>query len=260
MACITGKSIRDSLLPALNSLRAIPATMGLRRFSVTIRRRVWSGLTPGEGTATDYDILLTPPPRVVDITERQMDNTEGEYKAINSGVIFGNVYKIDRITPAFSSTVVCCTSNGVATVSTGGYLAEQIRLWPNRDTGAVENLVALVGDDGYLRECEQVTFNQSDPFSYSMMAKEVDRPKTPLVSVAVASVSVVHGKTAQLVAIGTFNGGATSILTTLCAWSSSATSVATVDIYGNVTAVAAGTATITALVLGKTTTATVTVM
>jgi uncharacterized protein YjdB len=180
-----------------------------------------------------------------------MTFSEAEYKATNTNTVVGQMYKIDRITPRYT------TSTG----TTGGYLAEQLRLWPNRDTGAVENIVSLVGDDGYLRECVQITLELPRAFGYSMLVKEVDRPRSYLTGVAVtpATPSVVHGTTQQLTATGTFSGGATSIVTALSAWSTSNASVATVDIYGNVTAVAAGTATITALVLGQSATATVTV-
>lgn len=245
--------IRDDLLPVVDQLRALPGSsdFGLRRFAVTIRRRVWSGHQQGEGTATDHDIAILPLPRVRDVTARDMTLPEAEFKALNSNVIAGEIYKIDKITPRFTN----------ADGSTGGYLAEQLRLYPKRDTGLVENLIVLVGDDGYLRECEQIYFAQDRAFGYSMLVKEIDRPRTSLQSIAItpANPTVAHGSTQQLIATGTFNGGSTSVLTALSAWSSSAPLIATVDIFGNVTARSAGTATITALVLGKTSTTIVTV-
>jgi Big-like domain-containing protein len=246
-------NLRDSLLPVVDTLRALPNIFGVRRFAVTIRRRTWTGQVPGQGVATDYNIALIPPPRVRDqsASDRGMSPTEAELKAANSGVATGSVYRIDRITPRYT------TAAGV----TGGYLAEQIRMWPDTDTGAIENLVSIVGDDGYLRECIQITFEQDRAFGYSMNVKEIDRPRTPLVSIAItpATPTIVHGKTLQLTCNGTFNGGATSVLTVLTAWSSSNTSVATVDVYGNVTAVSAGSTIITGTCLGNEATATVTV-
>lgn len=251
-------NLRDSLLPAVDSIRGFEAVFGTRRFAVTVRRRVWSGQVPGEGTATDYNISLTPKPRVRDVTDRQLTASEAELLSANGQKFVGNLYKISQITPRYTPA-----STGVVGGATGGYLAEQIRLWPNTDTGAVQNLVSLVGDDGYLRECEQLTFAQDRMLSYSMLVKEIDRPRTPLVSIAVAPTSAsllaALAQQQQLTVTGTFNGGATSVLTVLSAWSSSAPTVASVDVYGNVTALSPGTATITALCLGQTATATITV-
>jgi uncharacterized protein YjdB len=242
-------TLRDQLLPLVDTLRGLPVTFGIRRYAVTIRRRVWSGAQQGEGTATDYNIPLIPAPKVRDITSRDMSISDAEIRSI--GQVVGNLYRIEKITPRYTT----------AAGATGGYLAEQIRLWPSKDTGAAENLVSLVGDDGLLRECQQLTFEQDRAFGYSMVAKEIDRPRTSLQSMALtpATVTLKAGATQQLAAVGTFSGGATSSVTTLSAWSSSNPAVATVDIYGNVTAVGTGSATITALCLQVTAAASVTV-
>lgn len=245
-------TLRDKLLPVVSALRVLPQNFGMRRFAVTVRRRTWSTLIAGEGTATNWDIQISPAPRVHDVTARDLTVIEAEMAAANRAGIIGNMYRITGITPQY-------TKNGV----TGGYLSEQIRLWPNVDAGAVENLVSLVGDDGYLRECEQVTFDQSRPFGYGMLVKEIDRPRSSLQSIALTSSTgfntLVHGTTLQYAANGTFNGGATSYLTTICAWSSSNTAVATVDPYGKVTGLSAGTTTLSAASVGITGAATVTV-
>jgi hypothetical protein len=236
--------IREDLLPVVNDLRGLPSDMGLshRRFAVTIRRRVWSGPQQGEGQATDYNIVIAPIPRVRDATAANLSPSEAEWLAANRGSVAGQLYRVDKITPRFTN----------ADNSVGGYLAEQLRLWPNRDTGAVENLVALVGDDGYLRECEQVTFDQDRAFGYSMLLKEIDRPRTALIALAVtpATPTIPRGTTQAMVATGTFNGGATSILSVLSSWQSSNQTIATVDIYGVVTPIAVGAATISANALG----------
>jgi uncharacterized protein YjdB len=179
-----------------------------------------------------------------------MTPTEAEMIAMNSGRVTGNIYRVDLITPAYKT----------ATVS-GGYTAEQMRLWPNRDTGAVENLIAMVGDDGYLRECVQASFEQDRAFRYTMIVVESNRPRTSLQSVSVtpSAPSLTVGKTQQLVATGTFSGGDTSILTLLTAWDSSNSAVAIVDIYGVVTAIAPGACVISANVLGIQATANLTV-
>lgn len=246
-------SLRDSLLPVMDRLRVLPPTFGLRRFAVTVRRRLWSSQVPGEGTATDFNIVLTPAPRVRDVTLGSLSKYEMEYRSANSDIVSGSLYKIDRITPRYTN----------ADGSTGGYLAEQIRAWPNVDTGAIENFISLVGDDGYLRECIPVTFGQDRAFGYWMIVKESDRPRTVLTSIAItpptATIASATQQALQLVSTGTFNGGATSIMTTLTAWTSSNPAAATVDTYGLVTAVATGTTTITGNCLNNTATATITV-
>lgn len=246
-------SLRDSLLPVMDRLRVLPPTFGLRRFAVTVRRRLWSTQVPGEGTATDFNIVLTPAPRVRDITLGSMSKYEMEFKAANSDIVSGSLYRIDRITPRYTN----------ADGSVGGYLAEQIRAWPNVDTGAIENFISLVGDDGYLRECIPVTFGQDRAFGYWMIVKESDRPRTVLTSIAItpttASIASATSQALQLTCVGTFNGGATSTMTTLTAWSSSNPAAATVDTYGLVTAIAAGSTIITGNCLNNTSTATITV-
>lgn len=245
-------TLRDDLLPTFDMARQIIHDLGLRRFAVTIRRRTWSGRVEGEGVATDYDLGITPAPRVRDVTARDLTLLEAEQRAAGQGDVVGNLYRVSSITPRY-------TQNGV----TGGYLAEQLRLWPNTDTGAVDNLICLVGDDGLLRECLQVTFEQDRAFGYSMLVKEIDRPRVQMQSIAISAASgttVRRGSAVSFVATGTFNGGATSIVTTLCSWTSSAPGVATIDIYGNVTGVSTGTATLTAVCLGITATLSITVV
>jgi hypothetical protein len=82
-----------------------------------------------------------------------------------------------------------------------------------------------------------------------------------LVSIAVtpASPSVSVGKAQQFTATGTYSDGGTGDITSTAAWTSSATSVATIDSKGLSTAVAAGTSTISAAQGGVTGSTTLTV-
>ena len=52
-------TLRDSLLPALDQIRAIAGVMGLRPYVVKRRQRIWSGERPGVGSFVDSDITLT---------------------------------------------------------------------------------------------------------------------------------------------------------------------------------------------------------
>lgn len=73
------------------------------------------------------------------------------------------------------------------------------------------------------------------------------------------AVSVAKGSSTPLTAYATLTDGRSVDVTNLVGWSSSAVATATVDMAGNVTGVAAGTATITAALFGVTTTKGVTV-
>ena len=77
-------------------------------------------------------------------------------------------------------------------------------------------------------------------------------PTTPaktLVSITVVgNASQVAGSTEQLSVVGTYSDGSTENITSSATWSSSDNSIATVDAYGVLSAIAAGTATITAFV------------
>lgn len=46
-------TLRDSLLPAVDVIRALPAQFGMRLFTVAIYQRVWSGSRAGLGINTD---------------------------------------------------------------------------------------------------------------------------------------------------------------------------------------------------------------
>ena len=71
--------------------------------------------------------------------------------------------------------------------------------------------------------------------------------------------SLTVGKTLDASVVATLTDGRTPTITNLVALSSDKPSVATVDMSGNITAVAAGTANITATLFGVTTTMKVTV-
>lgn len=244
-------TLRDNLLSVVDGLRQLPQAFGLRRYAVTIRRRLWSGAFIGDGTPTNVDIVLTPIPRVRNsFATASLRPDVLQYLLANGNVVDDRIYKIDRITPAY-------VNNGV----TGGYTPQQLRVEPPIDPQNVETIVVLVGDDGQKRECVQVLFEQDRAFGYSMLVKETDRPRTALASLAIepASPTVAHGAKLQLTARGTFADNSTSDLTPLVVWSSSNGAHATVDLLGVMSGVAAGAATITASLTGISTTASATV-
>lgn len=227
-------SDRDDLLPTVDEIRQIPTDFGIRRFAVILRRRIWSGNYVGDGTPTNDDITLTPLPKVRDaFAVGSNDPKMLEYIIAQGNVIKDRYYKINRITPFYGS---------------GGYTATQLRMRPSPDYKNVEPVVILVGDDGFARECVQVSFEIDRAFGYSMLVQETDRPKVALISAAItpSTPTIAHATSLQLTCTGTFEGSSTSDITPLMRWSSSTPSVATVDLLGKVSALTAGTSTITA--------------
>lgn len=235
-------TIRDALLPVASNLRGLPSSpFGLRRFIVILRRRVWSGQYVNDGTVTTQDITITPLPRVRNsFSSRGISPAALEYILQNGTVILDRLYTIDKITPAF-------VNNGTP----GGYSSAHLNMRPNPDVKNVDPVVILVGDDGYARECVQMSLEQDRAFHYKMLVRESDRPRTALVSLAMTPSSPTVDHTAsvpkvQIAGLGTFEDGQTSDLSPICIWSTSNPTVATVDLLGVVTGVSAGTATITA--------------
>lgn len=73
-------SLRSDLVPVVDAGRQLAADLGLRQRTVTIRTRTWSGSRVGSGTATDSDLVLSPPPRVGEPPGRYRNDTVGQYE------------------------------------------------------------------------------------------------------------------------------------------------------------------------------------
>lgn len=245
-------TLRDALLPVFSELRQLPVDFGLRRYSVTIRRRVWSGAYPGDGTPTNQDIVIAPLPRVRNsFSSASLSQSAMQYILANGNVIDDRYYRIDKITPAFVE------DSG----NTGGYSPQQLRTRPSPSSTAVEEIVVLVGDDGLRRDCVQVTFEQDRAFGYTMLVHETDRPRAALSSIAVTPgpLTIALGSTVPLTATGTFADGDTSDLTPLVVWTSATPAKVTVDVLGNVFGAATGSSVVSATLNGITATVTVVV-
>lgn len=224
-------SLRDDLLPVFDDTRGVIEDLGLRRFSVTLRRRTWSGGSVGAGVPTNDDIVISPTPRV---------RFKSPFAAQMSGILTAGgkiedrYFAIDKITPAWSD-------NGLS----GGYTPDQLTMKVGPDVQNVEAIVVLLGDDGTAIECVQVTFEEDLSFGYSMVVQDTDRPSVRLTSLAISPIGpMAPGNTQQLVAIGTYSDGSQFPMTMLAKWSSSAPGVATISALAIATAVSDGTTTI----------------
>ena len=73
-------TIRADLIPVVDDARSLVADLGLRRYTVAVRTRVWSGDKIGSGTATDTDLTIEPPPKVERLPVRLIANSGGIYE------------------------------------------------------------------------------------------------------------------------------------------------------------------------------------
>jgi hypothetical protein len=72
-------TFRDGILGVANAVRGIPQSLGLRPTTVTLRTRVWSGGRKGEGVPTDTESLITPTPRVREVSMNEINASGGQY-------------------------------------------------------------------------------------------------------------------------------------------------------------------------------------
>jgi len=141
-------TIRDGLLPVVDALRQLPSDFGIRRYSVTLRSRAWSGGSPGLGTATDTDTLISPAPRVRVLSPKEVASSGGTYQ--------DGDFMIEKITPAYTSP------------TTGGWAPSVLQQVPGASADDV--VIVMVGDEGTI-ECTAVKFFFDRPFNYRVVAR-----------------------------------------------------------------------------------------
>ena len=122
-------ALRDDLLPQIERLRAIPGQLGFRPYtSVRLRTRTWSGVEPGDGTATDSFLALETggqPAKVRQISAREVSASGGRYTDAD--------YVVGPLTPEHTA------SGG----GTAGYTPAQLA--PSSRARHVERHVVRVG-------------------------------------------------------------------------------------------------------------------
>lgn len=131
-------SLRKALLPVVDTIRGLagPKTLDIRLYAVTVRTRTWSGGVVQKGTPTDTDLVLTPPPKVVEE---------------------GREVRVGPITPKFPG---------------GGYSPAELN---PRDKPGVEFFYLLTGPDGVARPFTLVDLDTSRPFTYKLRLTALDR-------------------------------------------------------------------------------------
>jgi len=116
-------ALREKLLPVLQNKRAFIESLGLRPNALTIRKRTHIG-TPGVDAYIDEDLVITPKPRVREVSTREISGSGGRYAA-------GDL-RIDKITPQYTDAT-----------GTHGYTPAQID--PTIATRGVDVIYLITG-------------------------------------------------------------------------------------------------------------------
>jgi hypothetical protein len=90
-------SLKDDLLPLIDSLRAIPGELGFRPYEVYVRTTTWSGSRVGQGTRTVSETRLLvggQNPKVREV--RSKDIVAGTSEFVNA------TWEIGPLTPEFA--------------------------------------------------------------------------------------------------------------------------------------------------------------
>ena len=95
------QTLRDSLLPALDVIRGIPAALGMRLYTVAVVQRTWTGARPGLGTKTDVTTGVKVDLGIFQTTVRQLT----ERDVIASGGLYNTQqFRVGPITPPFAGS------------------------------------------------------------------------------------------------------------------------------------------------------------
>lgn len=130
-------TLRDSTLPALNSVRAVVSALGLRTSRVVVRTVTWSGGSTKLGTPTTSDLVISPDPKV--------SETDG-----------GQGLLVQYITPAHAG---------------GGYTVEQLR---PADVTGTETYYVVTGDNGTYPYA-LVDIDSTAPLHYTLRLRKLER-------------------------------------------------------------------------------------
>jgi hypothetical protein len=97
-------TFRDQILAPLDLIRGVGDLLGLRLYTVTVRKRVWSGTIPGDGTPTDTDVVLKnarPNGVSAPVMLRQLSRKE---VIASGGLYVDRDVRVGPMTPAYAAT------------------------------------------------------------------------------------------------------------------------------------------------------------
>lgn len=145
-------TLRDRMSKLADTVRGLPSrsSVGERTTSVTIRTRTYAGGRRGsDGPKTDVDVVLTPAPKVREVSQRDITGSAGRYTV-------GDV-KVGPITPSYP---------------TGGYTEAQLA--PTSSSSGVEVFYVLEG--GVTGEYSRVDLSSDRSHSWFLVLR---RRRTP---------------------------------------------------------------------------------
>lgn len=98
-------TLRDDLLPALDTLRTIPADLGLRANVVQVRVRTYSGAVNADGTtlSSTTTTTLSPAPKVRRLSEGQGSYFGGGTLDASNGTALAEELEVGPITPDYAT-------------------------------------------------------------------------------------------------------------------------------------------------------------
>ena len=136
-------TLRTDLLPVVDTLRALtgPGVLDIRTAQLTIRTRVWSGGTVGEGSPTDSDLVIPKQYKVAHLSAKEIASSGGRFE--DESLKFG------PITPAFTG---------------GGYAPNDLK--PVVTTDDTEVIYSLSGQTS--GEYALAALHTEQPFSYML--------------------------------------------------------------------------------------------
>jgi hypothetical protein len=94
-------NLRDALLPAVDVIRGIPAQLGQRLYTVSIRVQQWTGPRPGVGSVTTTDTGLKVDLGLYPVKIRQLSQRE---IIASAGLYEDNDIEIGPITPPYAGS------------------------------------------------------------------------------------------------------------------------------------------------------------
>jgi hypothetical protein len=154
-------TFRDKILSPLDAIRGIGGRLGLRRFTVTVRQRAWTGGIPGQGTSSDTTTVLqnidatgTAQPVIV----RQVSRSE----AIASGGLYTERdVRVGPMTPTYAATFF--------QPSGGGYTDGQVNPGPVSGATQLQYLVAGPGWPSPHGLAELIGLEATDLHTYAIL-------------------------------------------------------------------------------------------
>jgi hypothetical protein len=129
-------TVRDRVLPAVNTARSIIEQLGFRQYQLAIIQRAWSGGRAGVGNPVDARLLITPAPKTRIVSLQEV--------AASAGTLQEGDFRLEKITP-----IVAVLDSDVVQVGTGtGTVTAEANPLPTGVTQGTWQLVVEITTGG----------------------------------------------------------------------------------------------------------------